>query len=258
MIERLFGFTRAKGLCVAACAALATLTTTVAIAGGLELTTSDGVTVFGDNSQAQGAPRGTLLLFHMAGSNRHEYDPLVPSFTALGFRVITIDQRSGGSQFGQSNETARKLGRDPGYIAALPDLEATLAEAVRLKAARPIIVVGSSYSAALVFLLAARHPGDVGGIAAFSPGEYLSGASVKKEAAKLTAPIYVTSSTSSSEVSAARDILAAAASAIKIQHVPSSGLHGASTLRKDSNASGAAENWAAFTAFLDRVAPNAR
>jgi len=52
------------------------------------------------------------------------------------------------------------------------------------------VVWGSSYSAALVFLLAARHPGDVNGVVAFSPGEYLSkGTAVRDAARKAEVPL---------------------------------------------------------------------
>ena len=222
----------------------------------LLLRAADGVAVAGDISDPQGPVRGTLLLFHMAGSNRGEYAPLIPRFTALGFRVIDIDQRSGGEQFDRVNETVRRLGHSSNYLEALPDLEAALSHARGLKPTVPVIAVGSSYSAALVFLLAARHPGDVGAIAAFSPGEYLgSGVSVQAAAATLKLPIFVTSSSSRSEVAAAREILAASSAAVKVQLAPHAGVHGASSLREDANPSGAAEVNAALITFLDTVVP---
>ena len=47
--------------------------------------------------------------------------------------------------------------------------------------ARFILVWGSSYSAALVFLLAAEHQDEIKAILAFSPGEYLRGSSSRPE-----------------------------------------------------------------------------
>ena len=109
---------------------------------------------------------------------------------------------------------------------------------------------GSSYSAALVFLLAAKHK-EVKAVLAFSPGEYLSGQSVGRAAAQLKVPIFVTSAKNSVEIADTKAILAAAGSSEKIQFVPRlAGIHGSSTLREDRNPQGAAENWDAVKAFL--------
>ena len=80
----------------------------IASAAEIKLTAKDGVTVYGDVAEAAGPARGTLLLFHQAGSNRHEYDPMKPRLVALGFRVISIDQRSGGALFGEQNVVPNK------------------------------------------------------------------------------------------------------------------------------------------------------
>jgi pimeloyl-ACP methyl ester carboxylesterase len=93
----------------------------------------------------------------------------------LGFNVLAIDQRSGGNAWGRTNETVKRLGKSTGYDEALPDLEAALQWAKSSGETGPIIVWGSSYSAALVFLLAANHRREVKAILAFSPGEYLRG-----------------------------------------------------------------------------------
>jgi pimeloyl-ACP methyl ester carboxylesterase len=71
---------------------------------------------------------------------------------------------------------------------------AAFAMAPACKSDGPIIVWGSSYSAALVFLLAANHRREIKAILAFSPGEYLRGSStVRKAAAQVSIPIFVTS-----------------------------------------------------------------
>ena len=95
------------------------------------------------------------------------------------------------------------------------------------------------------------------GILAFSPGEYLAGASsVRSAAAQLSIPIFVTSAKESGEVAQAKAILDAAAARQKVQFVPNiAGVHGSSTLRSDRNPKGADENWAAVKAFLASLAP---
>ena len=78
----------------------------------------------------------------------------------MGFHALAIDQRSGGERWGYENETVNKLGESTKYLAALPDLEAALKWKADGGYGGKTLVWGSSYSAALVFLLAAEHDGD--------------------------------------------------------------------------------------------------
>ena len=212
----------------------------------------DGVIVSADARRAGGKRRGTILLFHMAGVNRGEYDPIAPRLNAAGFDTLATDQRSGGAAYGRRNETADRLGRDPGYAAALPDLEAALAWVA--DKGGPVLAWGSSYTAALVFVLAARHPGALAGVLAFSPGEYLTGINVRGAAERVTCPVFVTSASDRGEESAAAAILAASPAPLKRHYRARSGLHGSATLRAD-NRTGAEENWSQVLAFLDAVLP---
>jgi alpha-beta hydrolase superfamily lysophospholipase len=217
------------------------------------LRASDGGVISGMRWTPAGEARAGVLLFHQAGSNYGEYAPIGPRLADLGYDVTAIDQRAGGNAFGRANATVAARGKISGFLAALPDLEAALADARQRLPGKPIVVVGSSYSAALVFLLAAGHPADVAAVVAFSPGEYLSGASVDAAAKRVTAPVFVTSAADSFEISAAADILAASPSKLKEQFVPKAGPHGASLLRADSNPEGSTAAWAALEAFLARV-----
>jgi dienelactone hydrolase len=232
---------------------------TLAVSAGaraeeITLIAADGVKVFGTLSRAEAKSPPLILLFHMAGSNRAEYAPIVPKLTAAGYTVLAIDQRSGGSNFGAKNKTVDTLGRSTSYSDALKDLEAALAWAKPNAVGAPVIVWGSSYSAALVFLLAAGHPKDVAGVLSFSPGEYLGGSSqVQTAAAKVTVPVFITQAKDGGEVSAAKSILTAVAATEKSQFVSKAGgVHGSSSLRDDANKSGAADYWTAVNAFLAR------
>lgn len=216
---------------------------------------ADGVTVHGDLYSPPGTPRGVLLLFHQAGANRAEYAPVAPRLAALGWTALAIDQRSGGDLYGGHNLTAAQLRGEAPYLAALPDLEAALRWArARWPGERPV-VCGSSYSASLVFLLAARHPDDVRAVLAFSPGEYLEGASVRAAAAQVGVPIYVTSASDAAEERAAAELLAASHARVRHQDRARSGVHGAGTLRPDTNPAGAEANVAAVVAFLASLPP---
>ena len=231
-------------------AAAASLAWPARAAEPVRFTARDGVTVHGERVAAIGKRSGTILLFHMAGSNRGEYAPIAPHLATLGWDSVAIDQRSGGPAWGRANETAR-AGGDPGFLAALPDLEAALATTAGQSG--KVVVWGSSYSAALVFLLAATHPGDIAALLAFSPGEYIAGRSVRDAAARVTCPVFVTSADDPGEVTAAREIIAAARSPLKRQFVPRQGAHGSATLRADSNPRGQAEVWQAVRGFLAEV-----
>jgi dienelactone hydrolase len=211
--------------------------------------TKDDVTVFGDFRPALKEPRGTIVLFHMAGSNKSEYAPLAPVLNDAGFATLAIDQRSGGDFWGAENLTAAGLQGNPDYADALPDMEAALAFA-SAQGIGPVAVWGSSYSSALVFVLAARHP-EVKALLAFSPAEYISGYSIEAEASKLVIPVFVTSASDDGEIASARRLALAVGGHRAVQYIPTSGVHGSSTLRSDQNPQGAVENWRHVMAFLD-------
>ncbi|MCU1257724.1 MAG: hypothetical protein JWO80_609 [Bryobacterales bacterium] len=218
----------------------------------LTLRASDGVSVYAWHYPAAGKRLPAILLFHQAGSNHAEYATIALRLAALGYHSVAIDQRSGGRMWGQSNQTADELGKEVDYPAALPDLEAAL-EWPPLQGLPPrSIVWGSSYSAALVFLLAAKHPSAVAAVMAFSPGEYLgdirsANHSVKDAAANVRVPVFITCARDSEEIAAARAIAGAIPGSSAVQFVPKrGGVHGSSTLRPDRNPRGAEENWRAI------------
>jgi alpha-beta hydrolase superfamily lysophospholipase len=235
-------------------AALAAMTTAASAATAQTATqfkAADGVTVFANTYQSSTGARGAILLFHQAGASKSEYASIAPRLAAQGFDVTAIDQRSGVG----GNQTVAALGRSTDYAAALPDLEAALAYAKGRAPGGRVIVWGSSYSAALVFLLAAKHPSDIAAVLAFSPGEYIRGQSVRGAAAQIAAPVFVTSASAAGEIAAAKAIAGAVRSGRATQFEPRQGAHGSSTLSKDANLSGFAENWAAVDGFLKQVAP---
>ena len=228
--------------------------TTLANAEPIVLDAKDQVKVYGTYYGTGDKSKPIVLLFHMAGSNSSEYAPTAPRLVQLGFNALAIDQRSGGSAFGKTNETVKALGRSAGFQQALPDLEAALAWVASSGHTGKVIVVGSSYSASLVFVLAAQNAGKIAGLAAFSPGEYFGGSTVKSAAAKLqNVRVFVSSASDSGEVSEARSIVEAVPGNAKSQLAAKRAPHGASSLRLDANGSGQAEVWGAFEQFLASV-----
>ena len=136
-------------------------------------TTSDSVQIYGETYFGSLDARAPLiLLFHQGGSNgRGEYAPLSRWLNDAGFRAIAWDQRSGGEIHGETNRTVAGLPRelDPGYCDAYPDLQAALDYTVAAGSGKKVFVWGSSYSASLIFRLAAENPERVAGVVAFSP-----------------------------------------------------------------------------------------
>ena len=222
-------------------------------ANSVTLHARDGVIIAG-LAYEPAHPKAIVLLFHQAGSSKAEYATIAPRLVAAGFSALAIDQRSGGSLYGP-NETVARLGQSASYDQAKPDLEAALEWAVAKHL--PVVLWGSSYSAALVFEVAAEHPREVSAVIAFSPGEYLErGEAVARAAAQVHAPIYVTSSPSAEEVSAAKAILAASPARLKTQYVPEFGVHGASTLIDARDPKGAPQNWIHVLGFLNSLVPS--
>ena len=217
------------------------------------LTAADGVKIAGVYTSVE-KPKALILLFHQAGSGKDEYATIAPRLATWGYASLRIDQRAGGDLFG-GNETVKALGKSADYLAAKQDLEAALSWAETRKL--PVILWGSSYSASLIFLLAAEHPGAVKAIMAFSPGEYFNDKQlVAHAAAGVAAPVFVTSAQDGHEIDEARNILAAVPGKDKEQFVPKlGGVHGSSTLLRDKNKDGAEPAWAAVIAFLQKVAP---
>jgi len=210
----------------------------------------DGVSISGLVYPAT-HPKAIILLFHQADSSKAEYATIAPRLAASGFTALAIDLRSGGSLYGP-NETAARLSKPATYEQAKPDLVAALDWA--LPQHLPVVLWGRSYSAALVFEVAAEHADEVSAVIAFSPGEYLEDrGSVARAAARVRAPIYVTSSPDAEEVRSARAILAASPARVKTQYQPRFGVHGASTLIEARDPKGAADNWMHALTFLNAL-----
>jgi pimeloyl-ACP methyl ester carboxylesterase len=224
-----------------------------ALADDVSFAAKDGVQIHADLRKPIGTSRGTILLFHMAGSNKSEYEPLAPLLNKAGFGTLAVDQRSGGDLWGAVNDTAANSRTSHTYADALPDLEAALGYATAHTSA-PIAVWGSSYSSALVFVVAAHHP-EVKALLAFSPAEYISGYSIQEEASRLTIPVFITSAPDAEEVMSAMALAKAVPNGLAQQYVPRHGVHGSSSLRHDANPVGAAENWRHVLAFLDKAMP---
>jgi dienelactone hydrolase len=215
------------------------------------LTASDGLKVYSSFYPALGRAKATVLAFHQAGGNKSEYASIAPHLTKLGFNVLALDQRSGGSTENGNNQTVQNGGgKYYGYLEALPDLEAAVAWAKsdqRTKDTK-LIAWGSSYSASLVFLLAKQHP-EIAAVMAFSPADsYLETGGLVFDAAKtLRASVFI--ACTANEVTDAKAIFNLVPHKNKILFVPKgAGFHGSNALNLPSSSK---EYWAAVEKFLN-------
>lgn len=159
----------------------------------------DGLVITADYYPAGKAP--LIVLFHQAGWSRGEYREIAPKLNALGYACLAVDLRSGGKVNGVVNRTherAVKMGLPTTYTDALADMRAALQYATGHLRHSRVIIWGSSYSSALVFVVAANHPKKVRALLSFSPGEYFtrlgkSARYIRDHAARVTAPVFITS-----------------------------------------------------------------
>jgi len=247
------------GLAAAVVLAIALVTSAPAQAQTKKITftSQDGLPVTADLYLAHKDLRTPfVVLFHQAGWSRGEYREIAPRLNLLGFNALAVDQRSGGSVKGVTNEThyrAKKQNRGTSYVDAYQDMVAAVRYARSHYVKGKLVVWGSSYSAALVIKLAGDHPDLVDGVVSFSPGEYFSrfgkpSTWIRSSAAKIHKPVFVTSG--KHETGRWTDIFVAIPSKSKIAFVPSTkGNHGSRALW--SKFSDSKAYWQAVTTFLN-------
>jgi len=192
-----------------------------------------------------------FVLCHQARYNRTEHTETAKALMARGYNCLATDQRSGGVLHDQENETANRATKK-GLPTTYLDAEIDIIAAVNYMAEKyqqKVILVGSSYSAALGLKVAKQNP-FVKAVLSFSPGEYFGDKlALGKAIAGLDKPTFITSS--KSEVPTAQP-LAEVVSKEKITHfIPASeGAHGSRVLWSKQPFS--AEYWVAVNAFLKK------
>lgn len=224
----------------------------------LSFSSEGGVTIQADVYAPKDAT-ALIILYHQAGWSRGEYREIAPKLAALGYRVMAVDARSGNAVNGVSNEAAKSAkarGLPRSYLDAYADLNAALRFGEKRFRPKRVIVWGSSYSASLVFRLAAEHPREVSALVAFSPGEYFrkqkGGSYVEGFAKRVTCPVFVTSSRS--ERGQAKALFDEVPGKQKVLFTPqAAGMHGSRALWAKSPDSAA--YWSALTRFLEEYAP---
>jgi dienelactone hydrolase len=214
----------------------------------VQFASSDGLPISADIYQnADNLP--WIVLFHQARTSRGEFRETAPEFVKLGFNVLAADLRSGDEVAGIINETAkraREAKKPTEYLDAEQDIQAAINYTTKL-AGKPVIILGSSYSASIALIEANRNK-NVVAVLAFSPGEYLGNDySVKDTIAGLSKPTFITCS--KSEVPEVKELASSVSPPALVFFAPTGdGIHGARALWKSTPNS--AEYWQAVKSFL--------
>jgi dienelactone hydrolase len=208
----------------------------------------DGIIITAD-SYFQNDSLPWILLCHQAGYSRGEYKETAVKFEQLGYNCLAIDQRSGDEVNGVKNltaERAKQAGKPTEYLDAEQDIRAAL-NYLYEQSKKPVILVGSSYSAGLVLKIAVGNP-LVKAVLSFSPGEYYGDKfHLAKSITKLNVPVFITCA--KSEVTDARKIFDAIESQNKLFFTPTSpGKHASSTLWESTD--DYKEYWKAVETFF--------
>lgn len=225
-------------------------TDTIKIHGKIEFPSLDGLTITADSYEILPGER-YVLLCHQAGFSRGEYKETAARFNELGYNCLAIDQRSGEVCNDVVNETA-KLAKEQKKKTEYTDAEQDILAAIdyiHKKSGHKVIVVGSSYSAALALKIAASNE-NVSALALFSPGEYLNGIKLNELTEKVNVPVFATSS--KKEAKEVATLLERLGSAVKDVFVPASdGEHGSKVLWPNSPSR--EEYWNALIGFLNKI-----
>lgn len=208
----------------------------------------DGVPVTVD-LYAANPSKPFIILFHQARYSRGEYKETAVKLNKMSYNCLAVDLRSGKEVKGIKNETAEvALSRNKAtnYIDAEQDM-LTAIEYVYQQTNKPMIILGSSYSASLALKIAANND-KIAKVIAFSPGEYFgTELNIADYASKINVPTFIASSKKESD---SVTQLIAGNSSRKINHfIPrGEGKHGSSALW-DENPNHQ-EYWLALMLFL--------
>jgi len=215
----------------------------------IEFPSKDGLMMTADLYEVASS-KGMILLCHRSHCNRAEYRETAPKLNALGYSCLAIDQRSGMKVFGESNETkdrAKAQNLATGYLDARPDVEAGINYACKMNNGQPVVLFGSSYSAALSLLISADSD-QLKSLVVFSPGEHLKGVNLAEQLRSIKVPIFATSA--KKEIEETKEVLRHVDTKLVTQFEPSEeGFHGSKILWE--SVKGYERLWDELEKFLD-------
>lgn len=211
----------------------------------------DGLKITADLYQVD-KERPYVLLFHQAGYSRGEYREITNKIIKFGYNCLAVDLRSGGEVNYIQNHTALvavQQGFSTDYLSSQKDIEAAIKWA-KQQNGKPVVLLGSSFSASLC-LLTAKTNDNVKAVIAFSPGEFFGEEkNVRNEIRNLNIPVFASSS--SREIQYVDTLLSFVPSTNKTIFAPKTGgEHGSKSLwKKNPNSQ---EYWLALTMFFSKI-----
>lgn len=194
-----------------------------------------------------------MLLFHQAGYSRGEYRETAEKFVKFGYNCLAVDLRSGGEVNFIHNKTAEvayEKGLPTDYIDARQDMQAAVEFCYKLSN-KPVIVVGSSYSASLSLILA-KENSHIKAVIVFSPGEYFENKNMIRETIQgLSKPVFAASSLS--EYTYMKDLFSKIDQTALTLFKPSKGegIHGSKALWQNNESNN--EYWLALMLFFSHL-----
>jgi predicted alpha/beta hydrolase len=194
-----------------------------------------------------------LLLFHQANFSRGEYRETAERFVKIGYNCLAVDLRSGGEVNFVKNKTAleaKEKNLPTNYMDALQDIKASI-EYAYSKSKKPIVILGSSYSASLCLMLA-KDNNHVKAVIVFSPGEYFGKDNLIRDYIDgLSKPVFAASSVS--EYKFMMELLNKVDNQKLTTFKPSegAGIHGSKALWKENSSSD--EYWLALLMFFNQI-----
>ncbi len=219
----------------------------------VEFYANDGLKVSGNLYEID-SDLPVILLCHMANRNKSEYNEIAKEFNRLGYKCLAIDQRSGGSNFGGTNETnirakSKKIGTE--YLDAKPDIQAAIDYLYNTYNTK-VILLGSSYSSGLA-LFEALENDKLKAVISMSPNDYYGGSvpSLESVIPKINIPYFITASKQEAKniEHFFNDI---ELSSTKMFFEPEvNGMHGSMSLLKSTQ--GSESYWKAIETFLSKI-----
>ncbi len=221
--------------------------------------TKDGVTLYADlYLQDDASEASNIILFHQGGGNvKAEYDTIWPKLFDAGYNILAVDMRNGGGErLGGINRTVAALGDVTyDYCEAQPDVIPSIQQLKHRKLNGPVILWGSSFSAALVINTTAEIPEQIAGTLAFSPasGGPLADCSPNRPADSLTSPIIIFRPGREMEIESVQKQFNLFSDAGHSTYIAKDGVHGSSMLNPKRVKGDTEGTWEAVFTFLKSI-----
>jgi len=133
-----------------------------------------------------------IILFHQEGASRGEFETIAERFLKMNYNCLAVDLRSGDRYGFTVNETAQRAkekGLSTVLLESLKDVKSSI-EYIKTISDKPVILLGSSFSASLA-IIEAKKDSTVKAVVAFSPGEFfLPVIELKNELQDFNKPVF--------------------------------------------------------------------